>query len=113
NQGGKVVVQVKRLVPAGTLDPHSIKIPGIFVDAVVLCNDEAEHMQTFATRFNPDFVGRAGSGEHQAEHRDSLPEQLDAKTLIARRAVQELTPGAVLNLGIGVPEYIAIVAGKL
>lgn len=115
NQGGKVVVQVKRVVPAGTLDPHSIKIPGIFVDAIVLCNDEAEHMQTFATRFNPDFVGRASSGEPQSSWTDSESgtDTLDAKTLIARRAVQELTPGAVLNLGIGVPEYIAIVAGKL
>ncbi|MCE7630535.1 3-oxoacid CoA-transferase, partial [Vibrio fluvialis] len=36
NQGGKVIVQVKRVVEVGMLDPHAVKIPGIFVDAVVV-----------------------------------------------------------------------------
>ncbi|MDO6704741.1 acyl CoA:acetate/3-ketoacid CoA transferase [Photobacterium sp. 1_MG-2023] len=112
NQGGKVIVQVKRIVPAGTLDPHSIKIPGIFVDAVVLCDHESEHMQTFATGYEPAFVGR-DKGSSRPVKPMSDDGLLDAKTIIARRAVMALMPHAVLNLGIGVPEYIAIVAGEL
>ncbi|EAS45327.1 3-oxoacid CoA-transferase [Photobacterium profundum] len=115
NQGGRVIVQVRRIVPSGTLDPHSIKIPGIFVDAIVLCQDETEHMQTFATRFSPEFVGRRSSAiAHIAKSyaKEKTAAVLDAKTLIARRAVMELESGAILNLGIGVPEYIATVAGQ-
>ncbi|KDM91830.1 acyl CoA:acetate/3-ketoacid CoA transferase [Photobacterium galatheae] len=112
NQGGQVIVQVKRIVPAGTLDPHAIKIPGIFVDAVVLCEDESEHMQTFATQFDPAFVGRATAREQQETVSYPAQSEPDAKTLIARRAAMVLAPGSVLNLGIGVPEYIAVVAGE-
>ncbi|WP_330960540.1 acyl CoA:acetate/3-ketoacid CoA transferase [Photobacterium sp. 53610] len=112
NQGGQVIVQVKRIVPAGTLDPHAIKIPGIFVDAVVLCNDESEHMQTFATQFNPAFVGRATVREQHETAPMAVTSEPDAKTLIARRAAMLLAPDSVLNLGIGVPEYIAVVAGE-
>lgn len=114
NQGGKVIVQVKHIVPAGTLDPHSIKIPGIFVDAIVKCDDEGDHMQTFATGFNPAFV--TGPSHRHAAPRSTTAAgatTLDPKTLIARRAAMELQPGAVLNLGIGVPEYIATVAGQI
>ncbi len=107
NQNGKVIVQVKRVVPAGELDPHAVKIPGIFVDAVVVCEDEAEHMQTFASQMNPEFVGR---GEKKTRQKPSEPLPLNAKTIIARRAAMELRKGAILNLGIGVPEYIAQVA---
>lgn len=113
NQGGKVIVQVKQVVPAGTLAPHQIKIPGIFVDAIVLCNDTSEHMQTFASPFNPDFVTSATKAKRRRQTKPSQTTvKLDAKTLIARRAVMALTPGAVLNLGIGVPEYIATIAGQ-
>ncbi len=110
NNNGKVIVQVKRVVPAGRLDPHLVKIPGIFVDAVVVCDDLSEHMQTFATQMNPEFIGR-GNKRAKDNPSDLSDEPLiDAKTIIARRAAQELRINSVLNLGIGAPEYIAKVA---
>ena len=36
NSGGKVIVQVERVVQGGSLDPKLVKIPGIYVDAVVI-----------------------------------------------------------------------------
>ena len=45
NSGGKVIVQVKKVVEYGTLDPRLVKIPGIYVDAVVVASDE-NHKQT-------------------------------------------------------------------
>ncbi|WP_375752453.1 acyl CoA:acetate/3-ketoacid CoA transferase [Vibrio sp. HN007] len=110
NQNGKVIVQVKRVVPAGELDPHAVKIPGIFVDAVVVCEHEKEHMQTFASQMNPAFVGRAESEKDQKKSEQVIEEKLDAKSIIARRAAMELKSGSILNLGIGAPEYIAKVA---
>ncbi|MGP8306875.1 acyl CoA:acetate/3-ketoacid CoA transferase [Vibrio sp. YIC-376] len=111
NNGGKVIVQVKQIVPAGQLDPHSVKIPGIFVDAVVVCEDPNEHMQTFATMMNPEFVGIKNRDNVVTSKQTNSPEPLlDAKTIIARRAAMELEPSSILNLGIGAPEYIAEVA---
>ena len=111
NNGGKVIVQVKQIVPAGKLDPHAVKIPGIFVDAVVVCEDPTEHMQTFATMMNPEFVGIENSDDNlTTSSSPSTQSKLDAKTIIARRAAMELKPNSILNLGIGAPEYIAEVA---
>ncbi|MCG9698880.1 3-oxoacid CoA-transferase [Vibrio natriegens] len=111
NNGGKVIVQVKQIVPAGKLDPHAVKIPGIFVDAVVVCEDPTEHMQTFATMMNPEFVGIEHSSDNLTTSSSPSPQsKLDAKTIIARRAAMELKPSSILNLGIGAPEYIAEVA---
>ena len=36
NSGGTVIIQVEKVVKAGTLDPKLVKIPGIYVDAVVV-----------------------------------------------------------------------------
>ncbi|MDV6250058.1 acyl CoA:acetate/3-ketoacid CoA transferase [Vibrio sp. EA2] len=111
NNGGKVIVQVKQIVPAGKLDPHAVKIPGIFVDAVVVCEDPTEHMQTFATMMNPEFVGIEDSSDNVKPNLSlSTQPKLNAKTIIARRAAMELEPNSILNLGIGAPEYIAEVA---
>ncbi|BDR16193.1 CoA-transferase [Vibrio sp. STUT-A11] len=111
NNGGKVIVQVKQIVPAGKLDPHAVKIPGIFVDAVVVCEDPTEHMQTFATMMNPEFVGIENVSDNVTKNSfSSTQSKLDAKTIIARRAAMELKPNSILNLGIGTPEYIAEVA---
>ncbi|MCG7496124.1 3-oxoacid CoA-transferase [Vibrio sp. Of7-15] len=104
NMGGTVIVQVKKVVKAGTLDPQHVRIPGIFVDTVVVASEQ-EHMQTFAEPMNPVYCGK---GTFVKETPQVRP--LDAKKIIARRAALELKPGAILNYGIGVPEIIASIA---
>ncbi|MTI17134.1 3-oxoacid CoA-transferase [Rhodobacteraceae bacterium RKSG542] len=108
NMGGTVIVQVKKLVEAGTLDPQQVRIPGIFVNAIVVADEEGEeHMQTFAEAMNHSYCGR---GERKSK--EAGPRPLDAKKVIARRAALELRSGAVLNYGIGVPEVIAEVTDE-
>lgn len=105
NHGGTVVVQVERIVKAGSLDPQKVEIPGILVDAVVVASDMKNHMQTFGTQYNPGF-----SGEHRMGLAEFEPKPLDNKKIIARRAAMELKDRSIVNLGIGIPEYISSVA---
>ncbi len=105
NCGGKVIVQVKNIVKAGEMPPQSVRVPGVFVDAIVLC-DESEHPQTFSEPFNPAYIGRG-----EKPHASSLEmSPLDIKKVIARRAALELKQDAIINYGIGLPELIAQVA---
>lgn len=105
NSGGIVVVQVLEVVESGTLDPHAIRIPGIFVDYLVQATPDS-HWQTYGEACNNAYTGRSRA------LLSAPPLVLNAKKIIARRALYEIarhsTP--VVNLGIGTPELIAAVA---
>lgn len=102
--GGKVLVQVKQIVKSGTLDPRMVKIPGIYVDALII-GELKDHEQSLGVYYDPSV-----SGELHAQVEKNTGIKLDNKKIIARRAAMELQSGAVINLGIGTPEFIAAVA---
>jgi len=104
--GGIVIAQVERVVRAGSLHPKSVKIPGLLVDYVVLGSPE-NHMQSIATRFDPALCG-----DLRVPLGSLAPMPLDERKVIARRAALELTPGAVSNLGIGIPAGIPSIAAE-
>ena len=106
NSGGKVIVQVERVVEANTLNPRLVKIPGILVDAVVVSRQE-NHMQSFSCQYEPSF-----SGELRIPLSAIPPMPLDIRKVIARRAVMELRPAVIVNLGIGMPEGVSAVAAE-
>lgn len=108
NRGGRVMVQVEKVVRAGTLDPRLVKIPGICVDIVVPVQNPANHMQTFASHYNPAF-----SGQIQVPVSTIPPMEPGIRKIIAARAIRELQAGAVVNLGIGMPEGVARMANEL
>ena len=96
-----------KVVADGTLDPKLVKIPGIYVDAIVVCENKEDHAQC---------VGCAYDGSMSGEFRVPLSSleypPLSAKKIIGRRAALELQPDKVVNLGIGIPEYISMVANE-
>lgn len=106
NSGGKVIIQVEKIVSKGTLDPRLVKIPGILVDAVVVATAE-DHMQTFDEAYNPAYCGEI---KMPVKSIKCLP--MDERKIIARRCAMELIPNAITNLGIGMPEGISMVANE-
>jgi len=106
NSGGIVILQVEKVVAKGSLDPRKVKIPGIYVDAIVVASPENQ-MQTFGEDFNSAYCGETKVSVDSIE-----PLPLNERKVIARRCAKELVPNAITNLGIGIPEGIAIVANE-
>ncbi|MCC6494512.1 MAG: acyl CoA:acetate/3-ketoacid CoA transferase [Pirellulales bacterium] len=109
NSGGVVIAQVARLLEA-PVRPQRVVVPGILVDRIVLA-DADEHQQTFAEPYNPCY---AEAPIDQGPGSTPLPGPLpmDERRIIACRAADELPEGAVINLGIGMPEGIARIAAE-
>jgi len=107
NSGGKVVVQVEKLVERGSLDPKLVKVPGIYVDAVVVVEDYKLREQCYNKPYDPALAGNAKTPLGSVS-----PAKLDAKKIIGRRGALELTENTVVNLGIGAPEYVSAVANE-
>jgi acetate CoA-transferase len=102
NNGGLVIAQVSRLVRARTLHPKTVKVPGFLVDAVVVVPDQPQ--------LYPGGVNRYMSGDYILDTSSVVPLPLNERKLIARRALFEVTPGDVGNVGVGIADGIGVVA---
>jgi len=107
NHSGIVIAQVERLVERID-DPKDVAVPGILVDHIVVAETPGEHDQTFSEIFNHAYVTSAPAG--QSVELDPPP--FSERKIIARRALAEIPVGAVVNLGIGLPETVAAVAAE-
>jgi len=104
NHGGIVIAQVERIVDRID-DPKAVRVPGLLVDFLVVSGGE-EHDQTFGERFNPTYVSTG-------EDASAVPALgFSERQIIGARALREVRPGDVVNLGIGLPETVASVAAQ-
>lgn len=109
--GGKVIVQVGGFTEKRR--PWECIIPGAFVDYIVICPDqvpilgldEVEPAYTGDRFMTPDETTEFVL-THGTVNTDAI------RAIIARRAVRELHPGAVVNIGIGIPEEVGVEAAK-
>lgn len=107
--GGIVIAQVKNIVDSNSICRSSVKVPGIYVDGVILSQDIKEyHRQTGGEVYDPSISGQ--NKVDLSQRKTKLP--LDARKIIARRAAFELKKNAIVNLGIGIPEVIGLVADE-
>ena len=112
--GGKVIVQVER-VSHQFSRPRNVIVPGLLVDAVVVCEPQADakeynpalsgdihvpasHMDYFVTKLSTT-INKKANGDHTAD-------------IIGERAAKELHPGQIVNIGIGIPETVGKHASK-
>lgn len=104
NSGGLVIVQVERIVDRGTLHPRAVHLPGALVDRVVLAPPDL-HWQTLR---EPGYDGSL-SGEIRTPLHSITPLPMDERRIIAHRAMLEIDrPNCVVNLGVGMPEGVAV-----
>jgi len=114
--GGKVIVQVEQVSHMFSR-PHSVIIPGILVDMVVVCENPPEvipynpalsgdihvpttHMDYFVNKIAASKYKKPDTGDKTSE-------------IIGERAAKELRPGQIVNIGIGFPENVGKYASKL
>jgi propionate CoA-transferase len=109
--GGKVIVQVER-VSARRAYCKEILIPYVAVDYIVV---DPEQRQTYIEPYNPAYSGQTiMPAEHINAHMQAVLEKSGGffaprgieHYAIARRAAEELKPGFVVNIGIGIPGLV-------
>lgn len=104
NSGGIVIAQVRSVVEPFTLDPRSVKVPGVLVDAIVVDPDQ---------RLSFDTADDAVlTGAERDENASFEPMPLSPRKVIARRAAMEVHVGDVINLGFGMPDGVAAVLAE-
>ncbi|MFP3154855.1 acyl CoA:acetate/3-ketoacid CoA transferase [Lachnospiraceae bacterium ZAX-1] len=97
--GGKVIAQAKYKVKAGTLHPKRVTVPGVFIDAVVMCDNlEEDHRMTHSFYEDPAYCG-----EIREPDAAPSPIPLNTRKVIGRRAAIEITRNDILNVGTGIP----------
>ena len=84
----RVIAEVEEIVPVGALSPDEIVTPHPFVDHLVVA---------------PTSAAELGSSASVQTRETPTP----AQRRILSRALRELHPGAVVNLGIGLPTLLA------
>lgn len=106
SSGGKVIVQVPKLVKNGALKPKEVVLHSSLVDYIVLASPE-NNEQCFGQPYRPEITGVA-----HAELAKPVPLPLNERKICARRALLSLEKGDIINLGIGMPDGVAAVAAE-
>lgn len=118
HNGGKVIVQVERVSHLFER-PRNVIIPGILVDAVVVCPDQK---QVRDNGYNPTLSGDIHVPPSQMNYwmsqlslsgKRAASEGNVSHEIIGERAAKELKKGDIVNIGIGIPENVGRYAAKM
>ncbi len=96
NSGGKVFVQVRDVLEAGTIEPRRVKLPEFWLMASL---STANNPQTYLGGYDLTI-----SGQHRRLSSNDAIELVShpVRRLIVRRAARELVAGASANFGFGI-----------
>lgn len=107
NSGGIVIAQVDKIVQRGSIPAKEVLVHGFMVDYIVEGRPEYSCQSFVTDRFRPELAGLAKVPTAGFE---KLP--MGARKICCRRAAMELTPNALINLGIGMPGGIGSIADE-
>ena len=123
NNGGIVIAQVNNLLEPGQIDGADVRVPGMLVDYIVVCSDQKKWAPQNVLMFRPPEAtglkpGKTGYEIGITGHYRVSRETIDfdiikpsgTRMMMARRAITELWPGCVANIGMGVPTGIPYIA---
>ncbi|KAH9951886.1 3-oxoacid CoA-transferase [Amylocystis lapponica] len=91
------IVEAEHIVPAGSLSPNAIHVPGIYVDRIVRAN-EPKNIEVLALAQPKKESADSGSSSAKAS--------TDWRHRIAKRAAKEIHDGFYVNLGVGIPTLV-------
>jgi propionate CoA-transferase len=104
--GGKVIAQVRRIVERGVREATQVRLPGVFVDAIV--EDPKQFMVTDVA-FDRSYLG----GQPMAPIVNGLPKlDFGADKIAAYRAAQEVRPHRLSILGFGAASDMPLVMAE-
>jgi len=96
--GKTCIVEVEKIVPAGTIDPHHVQLPHIYVQRLIKGTNYRKPIEQMTIK---------KEGGNAGESDIFKSEEGKKKKKIAMRAAQMVRDGMYINLGIGVPVLIA------
>lgn len=98
----KVICQVEKVLKNGTINPKKVTVPGVLLDAVVVCeNPYEDHRQTSSWYYDPTYSGQVFGQESSL-----MPIPLGMRKIIGRRALGLLVPDQIINVGTGIPNDV-------
>lgn len=100
--GGKVIAQVKRLAPSGSLRPQDVRVPGVLVDAVVVSETQRQITHCF---YDPTLTG-----EEKLPLSAIARRPMDASKVVLRRAFLEAEKDDLLAIGFGIAGFLPTIA---
>jgi propionate CoA-transferase len=106
--GGKVFVQVEEIVETGTIHPKMVKVPGIYVDYIVVETQPERRLSTVGGKYNPAFTGEAKVDVSAGA--DPIP--FDGVKVALRRVAMEVPLGAKANFGLGMPQMVGSILAE-
>lgn len=103
--GGKVFVEVEEIVEIGTINPHMVKVPGMYVDYVVVSEHPENRLVLVGEYTNPYCTGEKRM-EIKEDDGPKAVTPLTYKKVLLRRAAMEISKDIYANFGLGMPQEV-------
>lgn len=107
NSGGIVICEVDKILPKNSILPKNVDIFKKLVDYVVIAKKDYSLGDYNFPVFKPELIG-----EKIVKPNEITPMQLNERKICGRRACMELKKDDIVNLGIGMPDSVGVIAAE-